>query len=74
MLLSRDLTDIVKGSANASFFPLLEYRRRYGCVVFGFGKLSYYPTSIINGKREFYLKTSLVTVYQLLVKMLMAVA
>ena len=44
------------------FVPLLEYKRRYGCVVFGVGKLSYYPTSIINGKREFYLKTLLVAV------------
>ena len=54
MLLSRDLTDIVKGLAKAYFFPLLEYRRRYSCVVFSVGKLSYYPTSIINGKCEFY--------------------
>ena len=45
-----------------SFVPLLEYKGIYGCVVFGVGKLSYYPTSIINGKCEFYLKTSLVTV------------
>ena len=44
--------------------PLLEYMRKYGCVVFGVEKLSYYPTSIINGKREFYLITSLVAVYQ----------
>ena len=44
------------------FVPMLEYRRRYGCVVFGVGKLSHYPTSIINGKREFYSKTSLVNV------------
>ena len=36
-----------------------EYKRRYGRVVFGVEKLSYYPTSIINGTREFY---SLVTV------------
>ena len=35
-------------------------------VWFGVGKRSYYPTSIINGKREFYLKTSLVAVSQLL--------
>ena len=50
------------------FVPLLEYRRRYDCVMFGVGKLSYYPTSIINGKREFYFKTSFVTVFQLLAK------
>ena len=42
------------------FVPLIEYKRRDGFVVFGVGELSYYPTSIINGKREFYLKTSLV--------------
>ena len=46
-----------------SFVPLLEYRQRYGCVVLGVGKLSYYPTSIINGKREFYLKTSMVSLF-----------
>ena len=44
------------------FIPLLEYKQRYGCVVSGVGKLSYYPPSIIDGKREFYLRTSLVTV------------
>ena len=44
------------------FVPLLEYKRRYDCVVFSVEKLSCYPSSIINGKREFYLKTSLVTV------------
>ena len=48
------------------FFPFLEYKRRYGFDIFGVGKLSYYPTSIINGKCELYLKTSLVTVFQLL--------
>ena len=48
------------------FVPLLEYKRRYGCVVFGIVKLSYYSTSIINGQREFYFKTLLVTVFQLL--------
>ena len=36
------------------FTPLLEYMRRYGCVVFGIGILSCYPTSIINGKCESY--------------------
>ena len=35
---------------------------RYGCFVFGFEKLSYYPSSIIDSNREFYIKTSLVTV------------
>ena len=45
-----------------SFVPLLEYRQIYSCVVFGVEKLSYYPTSIMNGKRLFYLITSLVTV------------
>ena len=43
------------------FVPLLEYRRRYGCVVFGVGNLSYYQTGIISDKREFYLKISWVT-------------
>ena len=33
-----------------SFVPLLEYKQRYGCVVFSVGKLSCYPTDIINGK------------------------
>ena len=46
------------------FAPLLEHKRTYSCVVLGVGKLSYYPASIINGKREFYIKSSLVTVYQ----------
>ena len=49
-----------------SFVPLYEYKGKYGCVVFGVGKLSHYPTSIINGKRKFYLEMSLVTVFQLL--------
>ena len=53
---------LLKVRLKFSFVPLLEYRRIYGCVVFGVGKLTCYPTSIINGKREFYLKTSLVTV------------
>ena len=62
VLLPRDLTDIVKGLAKAYFVPLLEYKQTYGCVVFGVGKPSYHPTSIINGKCELYLRTSLVTV------------
>ena len=37
----------------------------HGCVVFAVGKLSYYSTGIIKATREFYLKTSLVTVYLL---------
>ena len=45
-----------------NFVPVLEYKQRYSCVVFGVGKLSYYPTSIINGRSEFYLRTSMVTV------------
>ena len=54
------LDDIGRRKTNA----LLEYKRRYGCVVIGVGKLSYYPSSIINGKRDFYLQTSLFTVFQ----------
>ena len=38
------------------FVPLFDYKRRYCCIVFGVGKLSYYPTCIINGKHEFYNK------------------
>ena len=43
MLLSRDITDILKVRPKIGFVPLLEYKRRYGCVVFGVEKLSYYP-------------------------------
>ena len=40
--------------------------------MFGVGKLSYYSTSIINGKREFSLKAWLVTVNCLTVFELLA--
>ena len=39
---------LIKARLKFIFVPLLEYRRRYGCLVFGVGRLSYYPTSIIN--------------------------
>ena len=61
-MLSCDLSDVVKGQAKVNFVPLLKYKCRYGCVVFCVAKRSYGLTRIINGQREFYLKTLLVTV------------